>query len=79
MERGQQGIAQAFYIAQLQACKGNCKCRTCEILRKSADLMSEEVLSSNPGNVPKPEDMVSLLKSQGYDITEPPAQRENDL
>lgn len=46
-------MAQAVYLAQLEAAKGNCKCATCRILRKATRAMTEQFLGSaevvNPG------------------------------
>jgi len=47
---GQRDImAQAVYLAQLQAAKGNCKCNVCAILRKATDNMTADFLGANPG------------------------------
>jgi len=45
MPDGKDGIAQAFYLAQLQACKGSCKCNVCKLLRRAADLQTEALLN----------------------------------
>ncbi|MBA7602865.1 hypothetical protein ES703_09961 [subsurface metagenome] len=69
MPNGKSQYAQAIYLAQLQACKGGCKCKSCELLRKAADAMTEETLNptlGNPGNV---EDAMSALTAAGYDVT----------
>jgi len=68
-------VAQTFYLAQLQACKGSCKCNVCQLLRKSADAMMEEVLnpSRNPKTrVPNPLDVVkdATYKVPGEDTEE---------
>uniref|UniRef100_A0A6H1ZV14 Uncharacterized protein n=1 Tax=viral metagenome TaxID=1070528 RepID=A0A6H1ZV14_9ZZZZ len=41
-------MAQAVYLAQLEAAKNNCKCNTCRILRKATKTMTEQFLGS-PG------------------------------
>ena len=69
MPDGKSQNAQAVYLAQLQACKGNCQCNSCQLLRKAADAMTEETLNpapSNPGNV---EDAFAALRAAGYDVT----------
>lgn len=47
-------MAQAVYLAQLEAAKGNCKCATCQILRKATRAMTEQFLGgtgeANPGS-----------------------------
>jgi len=45
MPDGKEGVAQAFYLAQLQACKGSCQCNVCKLLRKAADLQMEAMLN----------------------------------
>ncbi len=49
-------MAQAVYLAQLEAARGQCKCRTCQILRKANKAMTDQFLgktSENPGNPPE--------------------------
>ncbi len=48
-------MAQAVYLAQLEAARGQCKCRTCQILRKANKAMTDQFLgkvSENPGENP---------------------------
>ena len=56
MVSGQRDImAQAVYLAQLEAARGTCKCRTCQILRKANKAMTDQFLgkvSENPGDNP---------------------------
>lgn len=73
MVNPKQVIAQSFYLAQLQACKGKCKCNVCELLRKASDAMTEEVLSGNPGVPVDPASLVAELEGLGYGITPPGA------
>jgi len=72
MTNGKSQYAQAVYLAQLQACKGSCKCRPCELLRKAADAMTEETLNPTPGNPAGVEDALEMVRAAGYDVTEPP-------
>ena len=45
MPNGQKDImAQTVYLAQLEAAKGTCKCRTCQILRKGNQAMTDQFL-----------------------------------
>jgi hypothetical protein len=53
-------IAQAVYLAQLQAAKGSCKCKCCELLRKATDAMTEQMLN------PQPES--SVMTNQGREL-----------
>lgn len=72
MPNGKSQYAQAIYLAQLQACKGSCKCNPCKLLRKAADAMTEETLNPTPGNPAGVEDAMELLKQAGYDVSVPP-------
>ncbi|MBA7579742.1 hypothetical protein ES708_21618 [subsurface metagenome] len=72
MPNGKSQYAQAVYLAQLQACKGGCKCKPCQLLRKAADAMTEETLNPAPGNPGGVEDAMELLKAAGFDVTKPP-------
>ncbi|MBA7559832.1 hypothetical protein ES708_01448 [subsurface metagenome] len=72
MPDGKSQYAQAVYLAQLQACKGTCKCRSCQLLRKAADSMTEETLNPSPANPGGVEDALATLKDAGYDVTRPP-------
>jgi len=72
MSNGKSQYAQSIYLAQLQACKGSCKCKPCELLRKSADSMTEETLNPTSGNSGSVEDAVAILKEAGYDVSGPP-------
>lgn len=69
MPDGKSQYAQAIYLAQLQACKSNCKCNSCQLLRKAADAMTEETLNPTPGNPQSVEDAMSALTAAGYDVT----------
>ena len=69
MPNGKSQYAQAVYLAQLQACKGTCKCRSCELLRKAADAMTEETLNPTQGNPGSVDDAWSVLTAAGYDMT----------
>jgi len=69
MPDGKSQYAQAIYLAQLQACKSNCKCRSCQLLRKAADAMTEETLNPTLGNPGSVEDAMAALAAAGYDVT----------
>ena len=76
MPDGKSQYAQAVYLAQLQACKGSCKCKPCELLRKAADAMTEETLNPTPSNSTDIEDAMSMLSAAGYDVTKPPGSED---
>jgi len=78
MPDGKSQYAQAIYLAQLQACKGTCKCRACQLLRKAADAMTEETLNPAPGNPGGIQDAMELLKSAGYDVSIPLAKGDEE-
>lgn len=40
-------MAKAVYLAQLEACKGTCTCKTCQILRKATESMTAEFLEED--------------------------------
>ena len=69
MQQSKDGLAQSFYLAQLEACKGGCECKVCQLLRQSVDLMTEQALSGPSRPVPGVEEMVQLLKGAGYEVT----------
>ena len=41
-------VAQGVFLAQLEAVKGTCQCKTCLILRKISDDMTEQFLQPEP-------------------------------
>lgn len=45
MPNPRQAVAQAMYLAQLEACKNSCKCKACSLLRKATDAMSDAFLA----------------------------------
>ena len=53
-------MAQAVYLAQLEAAKNSCKCQTCRILRKATRAMTEQFLGTT-----KVEDTNPLSKVAG--------------
>lgn len=44
MVTGRDTMAQAVYLAQLEACRSSCKCNTCRVLRKASRMMTQEFL-----------------------------------
>lgn len=43
-------MARAVYLAQLEAAKGKCKCKTCQILRRATDTMTKQFMGEvSPG------------------------------
>lgn len=53
-------VAQAFYLAQLQACKGKCQCNVCKLLRKAVDLQTQVMLHPQTP-LPGVEDLSELV------------------
>lgn len=49
MPDGDQNLAQAFYLAQLYAARGTCKCKACQLLRKVSEEMTEQMIGSSGG------------------------------
>jgi len=43
-------MAQAVYLAQLEAANGKCKCRACQVLRKASKVMTDQFLAGNAAN-----------------------------
>lgn len=43
-------MAQAVFLAQLQAARNNCQCNVCKILRKASDSMTASFLAETPGS-----------------------------
>ena len=63
MPNGRDTMAQAVYLAQLQACKGKCQCNVCQILRKAADQMSEDFLNPSGSELPGIKEAKSMVKA----------------
>lgn len=54
MPNGDNAMAQAVYLAQLFAARGNCNCKACQLLRKVSDDMTDELLAgASPGGPAK--------------------------
>lgn len=62
MPDGKDSIAQAFYLAQLQACKGKCQCNVCKLLRRAADLQMASMLNPKGGTAPGGQEIIDLNK-----------------
>ena len=78
MPNGKSQVAQFIYLAQLHAAKSSCKCKVCELMRKTVDAMTEEILNPskpNPGGI---EDMIAQLTEQGYQVSIPMAKEETE-
>lgn len=49
MGNDQRGIvAQAVYMAQIEAAKGECDCKVCQLMRQVNEAMTQTVLAGNP-------------------------------
>ncbi len=61
-------MAQAVFLAQLEAAKGGCKCNTCRILRRASTMMTAQFLqaggSETPGDpgIPASSEVLTLGK-----------------
>lgn len=56
-------FAQYLYQAQLQAAKNQCKCITCQLLRKASDLMAAQLLKTQI--IPQTKALEGLLPETG--------------
>ena len=63
MPNGKDSIAQAFYLAQLQACKGKCQCNVCKLLRRAADLQVQAIINPKGGQAPGVKPALDLTKT----------------
>ncbi len=61
-------MAQAVYLAQLEAARGQCKCRTCQILRKANKAMVDQFLAPNPANPPGGQSGTDVLAQPGENV-----------
>jgi hypothetical protein len=64
MPNGDQGLAQAIYLANMFAQRGTCQCTACQLLRQSTDGMIKQVLGK-PTAVPVQGDLAALAQSLG--------------
>jgi len=55
-------MAQAVYLAQLEAARGNCKCNACRILRKASRTMTEQFLGGSGENPPGVEEAMKAVQ-----------------
>jgi len=59
-------LAQAIYLAQLEAAKGTCKCKVCQLMRKASKNMVDQFLATGTALTPNPgEDTVPELNTPG--------------
>ena len=52
-------VAQGIYLAQLEAAKSGCTCKTCQILRKCSDDMTAQFLQPETA----PTDVAAIVKA----------------
>jgi len=57
-------MAQAVYLAQLEAQRGNCKCNTCRILRKATKAMTAQFLGETEGANPGAQEVIQKVSRQ---------------
>lgn len=67
MVAGKDTMAQAVYLAQLEAVRGNCKCNACKILRKASRMMTQEFLNPQGIVPPGAEGAAELAKQAGVE------------
>jgi len=60
-------MAQAVYLAQLEAARGNCKCKTCRILRKATKMMTEQFLTTTEASEKDVEEAAKTVKGSGQE------------
>lgn len=75
MPNGKDAVAQSFYLAQLQACKGKCQCNVCKLLRKAADLQMAAMLNPQGVKTPGSKDVLDLSSVPGLGDN-PPGEEE---
>lgn len=61
-------MAQAVYLAQLEAAKNNCKCTTCRILRKATRTMTEQFLGGPGGDSPGAAEVLKAAGLPGAEV-----------
>lgn len=61
-------MAQAVYLAQLSAARGQCKCEACRILRKATKDMTTQFLNPNSGGPRDVEESINLASSASPDV-----------
>lgn len=64
MANGDQGLAQAIYLANMFAQRGTCQCTACQLLRQSTDGMIKQVLGKTTA-APAQADLAALAQSLG--------------
>lgn len=69
MPNGKSQVAQYIYLAQLHAAKGSCKCQVCQLMRKTVDAMTEEILNPSKTNPVGIQEALEVLKAGGIDIS----------
>ncbi len=69
-DEGQQIFAQYVLQAQIQAAKNQCKCVTCQLLRKAADLVAAQLLQTQIAKPSGPESAVPGLSPSGEENIE---------
>ena len=55
-------MAQAVFLAQLEAAKGKCNCKACAILRRSSDMMTAQFLNPQAASPGANKDVIKTLQ-----------------
>ena len=56
---GNQKVAQGVLLAQLEAAKGTCQCKCCQLLRSVSDEMTKQFLQPEPTST----DIAAIVKA----------------
>ena len=56
-------MAQAVFLAQLEAAKGKCNCKACAILRRSSDMMTASFLNPQAASPAVDENVTKTLEA----------------
>ena len=56
-------MAQAVFLAQLEAAKGKCNCKACAILRRSSDMMTAQFLNPQAASPAADKDVEKTLEA----------------
>ena len=65
MAGNQDTMAQAVFLAQLEAAKGTCKCNTCRILRRASTMMTAQFLGQSGESAVMPDAISTALQEIG--------------
>lgn len=64
-------MAQAVFLAQLEAAKGKCSCAACRVLRRASDMMTAQFLKLDASGSPQPLDLAAASAGPGLEEGNP--------